>query len=432
MTIVCATRFSEESQHAVNAAVSLARRRNEPLCLVHVMSGGMLQAFSKQLADSAKTALDDEVLRLSKSGVTVTGELLTGKVGEALAKFCAQKDARLLVVGDTAKKATNLLAGSLDKLAYSVEAPLLVVRDERPFERWAEGKPLRVLLAFDRTESSAVARDWVSRLTEYGPIELVATQIYWPIEEYEERQLKPEEGHLALVGLMQKELEGEFAKVPPSVKVSLRCEMGTGNIANQLLAIAGEEQVDLMLLGTHRRRALGRLFSVSHTIVLQAPMAVACVPSTTTVPHLSRSPAWKTGLVATDFTESGSRAVAWAATLLRPGSTLHVVHVSPERFSAEREVALVKRLSATLPVDVEQNGLKVVAHVLHGEPEDVLRTLINTVDADVLVIGAKSLPEDEIANEGVIIPEINDQWRLVQTLLETTHRPVLLTPPMRA
>ena len=373
MTIVCATRFSEESQHAVAAAAALAKKVGDSLCLVHVTSTGLLQGHNTQLEETARTALNDEVLRLQKSGVTVSGDLLSGKLGDELARYCAQKEARLLIIGDTAKKTPVLLAGSLDKLAYAVEAPLLVVRDEHPLEAWSEARPLKVMLAFDRTASSAVARDWASRLADFGPVELVATQLYWPREEYEERQLKPEEGHRGLAALIRQELEAEFSNLPANVKVILRPEMGTGNIANQLLAVAGETQVDLILLGTHRKRALGRLFSVSRTILVQAPMAVICVPQSTTVPHLAKAPAWKVGLVTTDFSEAGSRAIAWAASLLRGnsggagGARLHVVHVAETPFDAEKEVAIVKRLSASLPADVEGSGLEVVFHVRHWE-----------------------------------------------------------------
>lgn len=418
----------------MNAAAALARRRGGSLVLAHVMPSGVLKSFSRNLAESAKKALDEEVQRLSVGGLQVSGELLSGKLDEALSRLCAERKAKLLVVGDSSRRNLGLLAGDLDKLAYAVEAPLLVVRDARPFEKWG-AMPLRVMMAFDRTASSAVARDWIARISEFGPIELVAAQIYWPIEEYEERRLKEppaEEGHAALKATLQHELETEFSAMPKNVQVTLRLEIGTGNIADHLLGIATDAQVDLMILGTHRKRALERLFSVSHKILLQAPMAVVCVPSTTTVPHLAKSPAWTRGLVATDFTEADNRAVAWAASMLDPGSTLNVVHVANEPFSAAAEAAMAQRLSESLPPDVEAGGVRVVAHVRHGETEEVLRDLALSLDVDVIVLGAQPLPDFEEAEQGVIAPQITAHWALVQMLLEKTHRPVLLTPPLRA
>jgi hypothetical protein len=112
--------------------------------------------------------------------------------------------------------------------------------------------------------------------------------------------------------------------------------------------------------------------------------------------------------------------------------TLHVVHVNAEPFSAESEAAFAQRLSESLPPDIEAGGVRVVAHVEHGDPEIVLRNLTLSLDVDVIVVGAPALPDFEEAEEGVIAVQITEHWSLVQTLLEKTHRPVLLTPPLRA
>jgi nucleotide-binding universal stress UspA family protein len=436
MTIVCATRFSEESTHAVNAAAALARRHSEPLHLVHVMPPSVMRAVSERMAEAARAALEVEVLRFREMGVKVTAEILVGRVEEELARCCALKNARMLVVGDTAKAAGNILAGSLDKLAYTAEVPLVIVRDARPFEAWATSSaPLKVMLAFDHTASSAVARDWLVRLAEYGPIELSVGHLYWPIEEYERRGLaRPpsDEGHVGLIARIKGELQREFGNLPSNVKVHIRAEMGVGQIADHLLELAGEEQVDLVLLGTHRKRALGRLWSVSHHIMLQAPMAVACVPSTVSVPHLARAPRWTTAMAVADFSEASNRVVAWAATLLKAGGTLHVAHVSPEPLTPEREKQLLQRLAASLPPNIEKMGVKALVHVFQGVPEKVIAEHAEKLNVDMLCVGARSIPGFEKAEAGVVAPAVLEQWRMVQTLLEVTGKPVLLAPPLVA
>ncbi len=424
MSIVCATRFSEESQHAVNAAAALARRRREPLHLVHVVTGGLLPGMRLQLTDAATTALTDEVSRLKGPGLQVSSSLLHGRLEEALAAFCAKVDARLLVVGDTARRTTALLTGTLDRLAYAIEAPLLVVRDERAFVQWGDPRPLSVLVAFDKTASSAVARDWVGRLSEFGPISLLATQVYWPTEEYESRQLPvppAEEGHTALKALVLSELEREFSRLPPAVKVRLRAEMGLGHIGEQLLAVAGDEQVDVVLLGTHRRRALGRFWSVSHHVLLQAPMAVACVPATVAVPDLATEPVWRSALVVSDLTEGGARAVSCGVSMLELGGTLNIAHVSSEPLGAQTEGAVAKRLVAELPAGLEARGIRVVAHVLEGDLDELLVRLVETTSADVVVLPAQLEDSLELTT-----------LRIARELLQRTGKPVLLSPPKRA
>jgi nucleotide-binding universal stress UspA family protein len=386
------------------------------------VAGGLLSGSRLQHTDVASTALADEVSRLEAStpGLKVTSALLHGRLEEALAKACVQVDASLVVVGDTARAPSALPTSTLDRLAYSVEAPLLVVRDQRAFVDWSEAHPLKVMVAFDRSASSAVARDWVARLADFGPIALTATQIFWPLEEYDRRELPippVEEGHVAIKRLMANELEREFSHFMRGVTVRCRLEIGVRHVAEQLLDLAGEEQVDLVLLGTHRRRALGRFWSVSHRVMLQAPMAVACVPASTAVPDLSTAPVWRSALVVSDLTEAGARAVACGVSLLELGGTLHVVHVSNEPFSAEREASLARRLVAELPPGLETRDVRAVAHVLHGELDEVVARLTEQVKADVIVVPTMIGSSGEALSGG-----------LAQVLLEQTRRPVLLTP----
>ena len=232
--------------------------------------------------------------------------------------------------------------------------------------------------------------------------------------------------------LIQKELARQFEGLPPQVTLTLHSEASEGDVAEQLLKAAATQKADLMLIGNHRRRALDRLRSVSHRLLLRSPTSVACVPSTTPVPDIGHCPSWERLLVASDLTESASRAIAWAASLLKPGHILHVVHVSEQPVTPEVEAALKKRMSQSLPLSCEGNGADVVLHVLHGEPREVLRAAADRLEVDALVIGALDVPEFEEADEFVIAPQVMEQWRLVQTLLELTHRPVLVTPPLRA
>lgn len=401
---------------------------------MHVATTGGLFGGKASPSDH-QSVLDAEVERLRAEGLTVTAETLTGKFDEALARYCTERDAGLLVVGDIAKPAPTLMASTLDRFALLVDVPLLVVRDEGPLLRWDAQSPLRVALAFDRTAASAVARDWLVRLAEFGPIHLVALRVFAADDEYRQRGMKAPgqgEGHDALARLIKQELTRDFDGLPPQVKLSVRAEASVGNVAEQLLKAASAEKADVMLMGSHRRRALDRLRSVSHRLLVTAPMSVVCVPGTTSVPNIGHCPSWERLLVASDLTESGSRAIAWAASLLKPGYILHVVHVSEGEVTSDSEAALKKRMTQSLPPSCEGTGGDVVLHVLQGEPREVLRAAADRLEVDALVLGAVEVPEFEEADEFVIAPQVMEQWRLVQTLLETTHRPVLVTPPLRA
>ncbi len=420
MTIVCATRFSEESSFAAKVAAELARKQKQALWLVHVLPGRVIRSWGDKVEAAATAALLAEAQVLRESGLEVQTVVLNGKVDHEMSRFCAAKGASLLVVGDTTQNTRGPIAGTLDRLAYSVETPLLVVRDPRPFIAWAEGKaPLKVMLAIDHTSSSAVARDWICALAQYGALDLVATHVWWPREEYERRGLPfppAEEGHKSLANLMEAETAAALTGLPNNVKVRVHLEIGVQQIGEQLLALANDEQIDMFVLGTHRRRALGRLWSISHHVMALAPMSVACIPSALAVPDVSAAPAFRTALAATNFSEASNRALTCAIAVVGDG-TVHVVHVSKEPFSPESEKVLLKKLTAVLPPDAERRA-RLMVHVLHGEVAEELIKANDRFGIDVVCLGLKA----ETLLKSAVVAEV----------LKRSGRPVMFAAPLKA
>ena len=289
MTIVCATHFTDSSFNAVRVAGSLARKHRQPLWLVSVLPA----LNDSEVAVPVNDALLLEAAALAADGVEASTAVLHGPLERAVGQFCAEKKALLLVVGDTSHDTKAMFAGTLDKFAYGVELPLLVVKDPRPFDKWIAGaSPLKVMLALDHTWSSAVARDWISRLAEYGPIDLVAAHIWWPPDEYERRGLKQvDEVHQAISKLMHDETNAALSTLPANVKHRVHLEMGRGHIAEQLLELAGKDLVDVLVLGTNPHHGpISLLRSVSHEVLTNAPMSVACIPGKLNLPVLSTEP----------------------------------------------------------------------------------------------------------------------------------------------
>jgi nucleotide-binding universal stress UspA family protein len=216
---------------------------------------------------------------------------------------------------------------------------------------------------------------------------------------------------------MRAETESALSALPNNVKHRIHLEMGVGRIADHLLALANEEQVDVIVLGTHRRRALGRLFSVSHHVLALAPMAVACIPATAVVPDLSTVASFHTALAATDFSRAGNRAVTCALGVVAHG-TVHVVHVSNEPFSPGHEAAQLKKLAEALPPDAERNGARVMVHVLHGEVASEILKATDKLGAEVVCLGVKA----ETMLKSAVLTEV----------IRRSGRPVLIAPPVKA
>jgi len=115
--------------------------------------------------------------------------------------------------------------------------------------------------------------------------------------------------------------------LPPD-KVTLVVRPGWGHPEGYLFELTSRLQVDLVVVGTHRRHGFGRLRfgSVSRGVLHHASGPVAVVPPTeerkrATIPKLARV------LVATDFSDLGNHAVPYGYSILRRGGTLKLIHI---------------------------------------------------------------------------------------------------------
>ncbi|QRK10409.1 universal stress protein [Archangium violaceum] len=399
MTILCATHFSDAAQRATTAAAELARKLNEPLFLVHVLPGDLARAFGQTLQDTATSALQDEVRRVEKLGARVSHQLLTGEPAEELARFAQEKGAGLVVTaGPTSASPFLGVGGTVDRLATALSVPLLVVRDVEPFEAWVAGtRPLKVMLGVDRSQPFEAARDWLRALRRYGQVEVVAGRVYWPHEEYQRMGLSHAHASQDVSPELRRSLENEVrtlaspleAQGQPPVRV--RLEAGVGRIADHLVALAAEEKVDLLVVGSHQRRAMGKLWSVSHHALRLAKMSVVSVPVTVAARGSAVPiPELRSVLVATDFSDVANRAIPYAFSLLPNGGTVYVVTVgeAPQAQVTESERDSRQRLHQLMPRDADAHGRKVQVEVLAGQ--DVATAILQAAqrfDADVICVG---------------------------------------------
>lgn len=285
MTIVCATHFTDSSSDAVAVATHLARRTGQKLWLVTVLPGVPLgpSVNGPRRETTVNNALHLEASVAREQGVEVEVALLHGRMERAVGRLCNDVNARLLVVGDSSHTRSSLFATPVDRLAYGVSVPLLVVRNEKPFEAWARGQaPLKVLLAIDHTWSSALAREWLSGLAAYGPLEVIATHIWSPFDEHTRRGKRgapTEDDEASMAVLLAKETEVALEGLPENVTTRVQLEIGRGPIGLLLLDVAARERVDLMVLGSNPHKGVfSRLTSISHEVLANALMSVALIP----------------------------------------------------------------------------------------------------------------------------------------------------------
>lgn len=433
MSIVCATNFSDAALRASTVAAELARKAGVPLRLVHVLNPDSARAFGSALREAAEAALADEVKRLERTGAKVERALLVGEPAVVVQEYAREQRATLVVTAAPSHDAPFLgVGGTVDRLAQALPVPLLVAREPAVLEAWARGeRSLRVMLGVDRSLPFEAARDWVKALRKWGPVEVVGGRVYWPEEEYQRLGLPHPLVFAAITPDLRQALEKETAalmaplataegQVPRAVT-----EPGVGRIADHLVDLAAREKVDVLVVGTHHRRALGKLWSVSHHALRLARMSVMCVPSEAAgLVADAPLPTFRDVLVATDFSDTGNRAVAHAFGLVPPGGTVHLVHVADGGLSAGQEAELRQQLMAVVPKSAEASGRRVQVEVIIAG-KDVVTPLAQAAErfgVDAIVMGTHGRSGLKRAVLGSV----------AQALLTHTDRPVLMVRPPQA
>ena len=280
MTVVCGTDLSDSAARAARVAAAIARRLGRGLSLVRVRAADEPDGGTTSL-DAVAGALREEF------GIEVTPMTEAGAPDEALVGLASKLQARLLVVGPIgARKQSRWTLGSVaERVAQTSSVPVLVVRDGSKLEAWARGDgALRVMVGVELTTESQAALAWARGLEVIGPSELLVAQIVWPADEHNRAglaapipldHLRPE-----LEQSLRSRLE-EWASIgQASGRAAFMVKPGWGRVDSHLMLLAEESNVDLLVVGTHQRAGIARLWqgSVSRSVLHGAPMSVACIP----------------------------------------------------------------------------------------------------------------------------------------------------------
>jgi nucleotide-binding universal stress UspA family protein len=229
-------------------------------------------------------------------GTQVEEKSLFGSAFDELVATATKSKARFIVVGAVGRGlARRLFLGSIaERTAETSPVPTLVVRPKSRLATWIDGKHvLKVLVGYDFSDASDAAMGWVNELGKIGKLETTVLYTNWPPDEA--RRLGYE-GPLPLAvntTEIQKNLESDLKKritrFLPKQKVTAIVEPGWGTPEGYLFQMASRRDIDLIVVGTHQRRGLGRVLlgSVSRAVLHHAKVSVAVVPPAKTAAQKS-------------------------------------------------------------------------------------------------------------------------------------------------
>lgn len=342
MTIVCGIDFSEPSRAAASVAATIAKKRGEPLVLVHSAP------FAGLDHDRLHAALEAEAAALRDTALLVTAEVRFGWPDEDLEQVAETANASMIVLGAIGQRRGTLsLVGTIpERIAQRGRWPLLVVRDPSSLQAWIRGTTtLTCAVGTDLTRSSRRVIDETSRMAALGRTKVILAYVIYHPAEYARLDLTGpiyrRRTHPVVEEVVTRGLEDQARLITGAESVDTESPMTLGRTADPLFHVADEGRADLIVIGAHQRHGLARVWhgSVAHDVLHGAPTNVLVVPlqSPEESKTALRLPEVTAILAATDFSAGGDRALAWARALAPPEAQLMIVTVIDDE--SERVVA---------------------------------------------------------------------------------------------
>ena len=275
--ILCGTDFSDASRAASDAAVELGAKLGAAVLVAHAYEppippgelGFVIPAVSVEFRAEAERRLSELVATLRIRGIAaVDGRVVDGPAARALLALAEELQPELVVVGRHGAGLGRTLLGSVPAfLARHVGRPFLAVGADAPLgSRLRSGEPLRVLVGLGFDAPSQLALGWVRRFRSHVPCDLFFFHV---------RELVP-----TPPGALEEALWRRIGELPGEGRVELEAAGGEASVADQLEARARAIGADLVVVGTHARGALARLWYGSHAerVLKRSHAPVVCVP----------------------------------------------------------------------------------------------------------------------------------------------------------
>jgi nucleotide-binding universal stress UspA family protein len=219
-------------------------------------------------------------------------------------------------------------------------------------------------------------------------------------------------------------------------RVDLQTMVKVGDVRSELLGIVTDEQIDLVVMGTHGRNAFDRflLGSLTERMLRKLPIPVLTVSHLDPAKELlSAGPVpLQHVLYATDLSDSAETGLQFSAELARgTGARLTVLHVMrtletvywgaeggyiPEELESLRE-ATVTRLNNSIPANLNTGG-EIVPMMTEGEPFREILRVADEGKADLIVMNlqGKNLIERALLGS------------TAERVIRSAHVPVLSIP----
>ncbi len=280
--ILVATDFSPASEAALGYALAIARRYESRIYVAHVILPSSYQLVSPEAIEPAyelvRRHAEEEMTELLVSGRlrSVVHEVLLeeGLLWPTLAEMIRKHSIKLVIIGTHGRTGTRkfLLGSAAEEIFRLADCPVMTVGPQAKTDPPQEVELKRILYATDFTAKGERAAAYALSLAQEHQAKLTLLHV---IEAVDDVSLKSVE---ALRVMSLKRLE---AIVRPEERAwcDPTCVVTIGNAADEILAVARQRAVDLIVLGVHRATGLTTHLPLgrAYKVVCQAPCPVLTV-----------------------------------------------------------------------------------------------------------------------------------------------------------
>lgn len=277
--ILVPTDFSEVSVKAVSYGVALARQFDATLWLLHVvlpvpsytgMETVPIAMDEAQVTADAEQRMAEFAARHVPSDVAVTAVVRHGAAEKEISEFAKAREIDLLIASTHERTGLNrmLFGGITEKIVHHSPCPILIVRDhEHEFvdASVADGsraiRMKRILAPVDFSDCSRKALRYAMAFADQFGAEIICLhakepekpKIIFETEAYaKERAIEAEQKFTALMN----EVDGP---------IRVERKMVTGVPHKEIVAIADEREVDLIVVGEHCKTGVFGRFMMGST-----------------------------------------------------------------------------------------------------------------------------------------------------------------------
>ena len=288
---------SEPAKHAIELGIRLAHERNGTVVFCNAVNWLPLVARAESAAafdpnlliegmkEQGNALLDDACQRAAQSGVAARKRMVEGDPVEGLIGVARDERVRLIVLGTHGRRGLGrlVLGSTTEGVLRAGDIPVLTVRERATLAPQGRRCFERVLVALDDSEPSDAAAQLALELPPEDRRSLVFVSVadidsvIGPRGYYHAASIREILRERA-EAVVDRALESAAAK-----GVEARGRVVEGTTWEAILALAGEEQADLIVVGSHGRRGLQRFFlgSVAEHVVRTAAVPVLVVRSAT-------------------------------------------------------------------------------------------------------------------------------------------------------